>query len=64
MVQGGDWRPSVLGPVSGVHMDILSGRDCEIGWEDVYAENPVLEDGAVGGGVHEEVEMRVGMGRW
>jgi hypothetical protein len=32
----GEWRPAVLGGASGVHRDILQGRDCEIGWEDVF----------------------------
>lgn len=32
----GEWRPAVLGPSSGVHRDILQGRDCEVGWEDVF----------------------------
>lgn len=39
IVQGGAWRPSLLGGSlrdGGVHGDILSGRDCEVGWEDVF----------------------------
>lgn len=32
----GEWRPAVLGGASRVHKDILEGRDCEIGWEDVF----------------------------
>lgn len=32
----GEWKPAVLGGTSGVHKDILEGRDCEIGWEDVF----------------------------
>ena len=32
----GEWRPAALGGSSGVHKDILQGRDCEIGWEDVF----------------------------
>jgi len=32
----GEWRPAVLGGASGVHRDILQGRDTEIGWEDVF----------------------------
>lgn len=32
----GEWRPTALGGSSGVHRDILEGRDCEIGWEDVF----------------------------
>jgi hypothetical protein len=32
----GEWRPRALGVSAGVHTDILSGRDAEIGWEDVF----------------------------
>lgn len=32
----GEWRPAALGGASSVHKDILQGRDCEIGWEDVF----------------------------
>lgn len=32
----GEWRPMVLGGSIGVHEDILSNRDCELDWEDVY----------------------------
>ena len=32
----GEWRPQCLGGSSGVHRDILEGRDTEIGWEDVF----------------------------
>ena len=32
----GEWRPRVLGGAGSVHSDILAGRDCEIGWEDVF----------------------------
>lgn len=32
----GEWRPAVLGGSGGVHREILEGRDCEIGWEDVF----------------------------
>jgi proteasome maturation protein len=32
----GEWRPAALGRSSGVHKDILEGRDTEIGWEDVF----------------------------
>lgn len=35
-VKEGEWRPAVLGGTAGVHRDILEGRDCEIGWEDVF----------------------------
>jgi hypothetical protein len=36
IASAGEWRPATLGGSSGVHKDILEGRDCEIGWEDVY----------------------------
>lgn len=36
LVTAGEWRPAALGGSSNVHGDILSGRDTEIGWEDVY----------------------------
>jgi len=60
-----------LGPQGSVHDDILSGRDAEITWEDVYQG----QDGLIGGvsvsggdgqgvGVLEEMERRVGMGKW
>ena len=35
-VKEGEWKPAVLGGTAGVHRDILEGRDCEIGWEDVF----------------------------
>ena len=49
----GEWRPAVLGGSSGVHKDILEGRDCEIGWEDVYVgKSSEIRGGAMlcGGG--------------
>ncbi|KAF2131710.1 UMP1-domain-containing protein [Dothidotthia symphoricarpi CBS 119687] len=39
----GEWRPAALGGSSGVHKDILQGRDCEIGWEDVFVGNELRE---------------------
>lgn len=64
----GSWRPGATllggGGVS-VHEDILCGRDAEMGWEDVYTEaGRVGAAGSGGGGVHEEIEGWVGMGRW
>ena len=32
----GEWRPSVLGGPSGVHADVLRGREAEMDWEDVW----------------------------
>ena len=39
----GEWRPAVLGPSSSVHKDILEGRDCEIGWEDVFVGKLIVD---------------------
>jgi len=38
----GEWRPAALGHSSGVHKDILEGRDTEIGWEDVFTGKHML----------------------
>lgn len=65
-----NFRPSVLGPASGVHGDILAGRDTECGWEDVYAGQDglrgVVGQGGDGQGVgwSEEVEGKVKMNSW
>ncbi|KAK5103577.1 hypothetical protein LTS08_002995 [Lithohypha guttulata] len=65
-----NFRPSVLGPVNSVHGDILRGRDASIEWEDVYNGQDGLrgtvDRGGDGQGVGwtEEMEMKVGMGRW
>jgi len=65
-----NFRPSVLGPVSSVHGDILRNRDTSIEWEDVYAGQDglrgVVDRGGDGQGVGwvEEMEGKVGMGRW
>jgi len=32
----GEWRPQALGGSSGLHSEILAGRDTEVAWEDVY----------------------------
>lgn len=32
----GEWMPRILGGGSSIHADVLAGRDCEIGWEDVF----------------------------
>lgn len=61
-----NFRPSVLGPASGVHGDILSGRDTTIDWEDIYNGQDGLRgqhgDSAVG--FTEEIEEKVRMGKW
>lgn len=67
--QADNFRPSVLGPINSVHGDILRNRDTCLDWEDVYAGQDGLRgadrggDGAAVGWV-EEIESKVGMGRW
>ncbi|EUC47443.1 hypothetical protein COCMIDRAFT_3537 [Bipolaris oryzae ATCC 44560] len=43
IAEAGEWRPLALGGSSSVHKDILQGRDCEIGWEDVFTGNELRE---------------------
>jgi len=60
LVAGGDWRPAVLGGGAGLHADILAGRDCDFGWEDVFGagrEFRQLPD------FHSEMEEKLRM-RW
>ena len=40
----GEWRPAALGGASGVHRDILEGRDAEVGWEDVFVGKSSMLD--------------------
>ncbi|KAI6796924.1 hypothetical protein KC367_g5678 [Hortaea werneckii] len=61
IVRAGEWQPACLGGVTNgasVHADILSGRDCEIGWEDVFTGGEELRDQA---DFHAEMERRMGM---
>jgi len=62
------FRPSTLGAPARVHDDILSGRDAELSWEDVYASQDglCLNAGGDGQGVGwlEEMERKVGMNKW
>ncbi|EXJ55626.1 hypothetical protein A1O7_08555 [Cladophialophora yegresii CBS 114405] len=62
------FRPSALGAPGRVHEDILCGRDTEISWEDVYngQDGLRLSSGGDGQGVGwmEEMERKVGMGKW
>jgi proteasome maturation protein len=37
VVVDAEWRPAALGGPLGIHSDILAGRDCELGWEDVFS---------------------------
>ena len=71
MVRTADsFRPSVLGTPGRLHEDILCGRDGEISWEDVYNGQDGLRSttgmGGDGQGVGwmEEMERKVGMGKW
>ncbi|KAK8156421.1 proteasome maturation factor UMP1-domain-containing protein [Phyllosticta citrichinensis] len=57
VVRAGEWRPAQLGGASGLHSDILTGRDAEIDWEDVFKGNelgPVPD-------FHTEMETRMKM---
>ena len=64
------FRPSVLGAPGRIHEDILAGRDGEMSWEDVYAGQDGLRLSTAGGGDgqgvawSEEMEKKVGMGKW
>jgi proteasome maturation protein len=68
MVRGADsFRPSVLGQPGRVHEEILTGRDEQIAWEDVYQGQDGLKMGLdVGGdgqavGWTEEMEKKLRM---
>jgi proteasome maturation protein len=62
------FRPSVLGRSSGVHEEILTGRDSSVEWEDVYAGQDGLAVGGVeavgGANWTEEMERKIGVGKW
>lgn len=70
VAQSDNFRPSALGPPSRVHDDILKGRDCSLDWEDVYAGQDglrgIVNAGGDGQGVGwtEEMETKIGMGKW
>ena len=60
IVRAGEWQPMCLGGNSilgGVHSDILAGRDCEVGWEDVFTGDVGRDEV----GFHGEMEGRFGM---
>jgi proteasome maturation protein len=63
IVRAGEWRPAVLGNAAsaGVHGEILAGRDCEIGWEDVFAGGEEMRDAV---DFHAEMEGRFKMNTW
>lgn len=48
------------GGAGSVHEDILSGRDAEIAWEDVFGTREEVEERDLG--VHAEIERRERMG--
>lgn len=65
IVAAGEWRPACLGGDAGfgavggsVHGDILAGRDCEIGWEDVFTGREMRDEVSF----HAEMERGWGMG--
>lgn len=65
IVRAGEWRPNILGGgfgagMGGVHADVLSGRDCEISWEDVFTGEE-LRDSV---DFHSEMEGRFKMNVW
>jgi len=64
IVRGGEWRPGCLNAARGgagsIHEDILSGRDAEIAWEDVFGTKEEVEERDVS--VHGEIERRERMG--
>ncbi|KAI9836572.1 MAG: hypothetical protein M1819_001204 [Sarea resinae] len=56
----GEWRPAVLGGGigrSGVHEEVLGGRDTEISWEDVFRGDELRDIPDF----HTEMEARLGM---
>lgn len=61
IVRAGEWRPSVLGLGSAgsasLHADILSGRDTEISWDDVFTGEEMRDRPDF----HVEMERKFGM---
>ncbi|KAF1915118.1 integral membrane protein DUF92-domain-containing protein [Ampelomyces quisqualis] len=57
ITEAGEWRPAALGRSSGVHKDILEGRDTEIGWEDVFTGNELRQ----APDFHSEIESKLRM---
>lgn len=54
----GEWKPAALGGgSSGVHEDVLRGREAVIDWEDVFTG----EEQRAAVGVHDEIERKVRM---
>lgn len=50
-----DFRPAVLGRASGVHEEILTGRDSTVEWEDVYAGQDGVKLAEGGEGRHGQI---------
>ncbi|KAG8527473.1 uncharacterized protein KY384_007625 [Bacidia gigantensis] len=57
----GEYRPQCLGGSANVGGDILAGRDCEMGWEDIYWNDG---SGPASGEVQAEMDSLVGAGEW
>lgn len=62
VVRAGEWRPQCVGGgfgggMSGLHADILSGRDTEIAWEDVFTGDEMRDQMDF----HVEMERRFAM---
>ena len=59
VVRAGEWRPAILGGfgTASLHADILSGRDTEIDWEDVFVGDDLRDFPDF----HTEMENRFGM---
>ncbi|KAI0012192.1 proteasome maturation factor UMP1 [Xylariaceae sp. FL0662B] len=58
----GEWRPQALNggtgvAAPGVHEDILTGKDAEVQWEDVFTGQGELRGNVPG--VHEEMERKL-----
>ncbi|EXJ94437.1 hypothetical protein A1O1_02833 [Capronia coronata CBS 617.96] len=71
MVRDADsFRPTVLGAPGRLHEEILTNRDAEVTWEDVYQGQDGLRLGLSGGGDGQgvgwtdEMERKLGMGKW
>lgn len=71
MVREADsFRPTVLGAPARLHEEVLTGRDVEITWEDVYQGQDGLRLGLSSGGDGQgvgwtdEMERKLGMGKW
>jgi proteasome maturation protein len=60
IVTMGEWRPACLDVMGlgSVHSDVLAGRDCELGWEDVFGAGREFRELP---GFHAEMESRLRM---